>query len=92
MAQIKLKQPQVIEPHHMVGVLMCVDDGMHNADLFADQLLIKIRRSVNQQVPFRQTKNRARSRPLVSRMIALACITATTNGRDTDRSAGPQQD
>ena len=64
---------------------------MHDSDLFTNQLLIQIRRRIHQQVSARQTKNGTRSSSLVSRMIALACITAATDRGYSDRSSCAQQ-
>ena len=47
-AQIKLHQPQIVQPEHVVRVLVRVEHGVHDADLLAQQLLPQVGRRVDQ--------------------------------------------
>lgn len=35
-SQVKLEQPQIIKAHHVIGMFVCVDDCVNDADLFPE--------------------------------------------------------
>ena len=37
-SQVKLEQPQVVEPKQVIGVFVRKENGMHDADFFAQKL------------------------------------------------------
>ena len=90
-AQVELEQSQVVKSHHVICVLVRVNHRVRDADPFTNQLSPQIGRGVDQQVPFRQTQNRAGSRSFITRMVASASIAAAADGGDSNRGACAQQ-
>src|SRR5713226_3359578 len=46
----KTQRAEIVNSKNVVGVGVCVEDGIHRGDLFAQRLLAKVGRSVNQDV------------------------------------------
>ena len=73
-------------------MLVRVNDRVRDADSFTNQLSPQIGRGIDQQVPLRQSKNRAGSCSFVPRMIAGAGVAPASDRGNSDRGASAQQD
>src|SRR6185369_8292154 len=92
MAQIKRKQPQVVETENMVRVLMRVCDCVHDSHALAEELLTQIGRRVDEQIAFGQADQGRAPRPLIFGIAAAAYFAWAANRRDADARAGAEQD
>ena len=56
----------------MVGMFVCVEDRMDDADLLTQQLLSQVRRRVDEQIARRQAQSDPAARAAVTRVVASA--------------------
>src|SRR5438477_10556130 len=91
MAQIELKQPQIVEAKNMVGVLVREQNGVDDAHPLAQQLLPQIRRRIDEQVAFWQAKERGTSRPFIARIGAGTNFAGTADRRHADARSRSEQ-
>jgi hypothetical protein len=76
----------------MVGMLVSEQHSMHDPDLFAQQLVPHIRRSVDQQVSTGQTQDCTATGAAITWIQALADVAAAANGRHSHACTRAQQD
>lgn len=75
----------------MIGMLMCVQHGMNDADAGPQELCSQVGSRVDQQIALGQTEHRAGTEALVPGIGTEADCTATADGRDADRGASAEQ-
>jgi len=92
MAQIELKQPQVVQSEEMVGVLVREEHAVDDANLLAKQLGSQVGWRVDEQIPPRQTENDGTTRPLIVGVRAGAHLTVATDGGNPHRGSRAQKD
>jgi hypothetical protein len=91
-AKIKLLQPQVIQSKNVVGVLMRIQHGMDHPNLFAQQLMPKVGRGIDQQVSAGQPKHCGTAGASVLRIVTMTYLAAAPDRWHADRGPGAQQD
>lgn len=92
MAQIKLKDSQIIHTHDVIRVFMGIGHGMHDSYFFSQELRPHIGGSIDEEISLWQPKNDRTASPLISRMITAADITAASQCWHSYAGTGSQND
>jgi hypothetical protein len=91
MAKVEVKHAHIVEAEDMVGVVVREGDGVSQANLLAQQLLTKVGRGVDEQVPVREADCHTAPSAVVLRITASTDLAAAADHRDADAGAGAQE-
>ncbi len=92
MSKIELKKSQIIKTEQVVRVLMGIDNGVDDTNLFAQQLLAQVGGRVNEQIALGQTEYGATASPLIPGMVAPADVAIAADRGYADGRSCSQQD
>ncbi len=83
---------EIIEPHHVVGVGMGVDDGVDHVDMVGDALKAKFRRGIDENALAGIGEDDGWAGALVARIGAGARLTVAANHGNPGAGAGAEKE